>query len=85
MGFFYNQKKTPIALTIGVFDFQLNEHEQEENKSMPEIIAVILQKVEVVMEKHGYWRVVGAILLGITIWQLSNIINALVALAVVFK
>ena len=52
---------------------------------MPEIIAVILQKVEVVMEKHGYWRVVVAILLGITIWQLSNIINALVALAVVFK
>lgn len=52
---------------------------------MPEIIAVVLQKVEVVMEKHGYWKVTGAILAGVLIWQLSNIINAFAALAVVVK
>ena len=47
---------------------------------MVEIIAVVLQKVEVVMEKHGYWKVTGAILMGIFIWQLSNIINAFAVL-----
>ncbi|WP_171407572.1 hypothetical protein [Acinetobacter tianfuensis] len=52
---------------------------------MVEIIAVVLQKVEVVMEKHGYWKVTGAILMGIFIWQLSNIINAFVALAKVLQ
>lgn len=37
------------------------------------------------MEKHGYGKVTGAILMGIFIWQLSNIINAFVALAKVFR
>ncbi|WP_308974089.1 hypothetical protein [Acinetobacter rudis] len=52
---------------------------------MLEIISAILQKVEVVMDKYGYWKVSGVVLLGITIWQLSNIINAFATLAVVLK
>lgn len=52
---------------------------------MVEIIAVVLQKVEVVMEKYGYWKVTGAILMGIFIWQFSNIVSALTGLMVVMK
>jgi len=55
------------------------------NVSMPEIIAVILQKVEVIMEKYGFWRVTGVSLLAILLWQFSNIINAFAKLIEVLK
>ena len=37
------------------------------------------------MEKYGYWKVTGAILIGVFIWQLSNIINAFAKLTEVMK
>ncbi len=43
---------------------------------MPEIIAVVLQKVEVIMEKYGFWKVAGICLCGIFLWQFSNIVNS---------
>ena len=52
---------------------------------MPEIIAVILQKVEVIMEKHGFWKVTGVFLLAIFLWQFSNIVNAFAKLIEVTK
>lgn len=52
---------------------------------MLEIIAVVAQKVEVVMEKYGYWKVTGSILVGVSIWHLSNIINAFAKLTEVIK
>lgn len=52
---------------------------------MPEIIAVILQKVEVIMKEHGYWKVTGSVLLGILIWQFSNILNATAKLIEVIR
>lgn len=58
---------------------------KEENNSMPEIIAVILQKVEVIMEKHGFWKVTGVVLFSIFLWQFSNIVNAFAKLIEVIK
>lgn len=52
---------------------------------MPEIIAVILQKVEVIMEKHGFWKFTLAVLSAISIWQFSNIINSFAKLIEVIK
>lgn len=52
---------------------------------MPEIIAVILQKVEVIMEKYGFWKVTGVFLLSILLWQFSNIINAFAKLIEALK
>ncbi|HDI1575832.1 hypothetical protein I5730_08650 [Acinetobacter nosocomialis] len=52
---------------------------------MPEIIAVILQKVEVIMKEHGYWKVTGSVLLAILIWQFSNILNATAKLIEVIR
>ncbi|AVN05802.1 MULTISPECIES: hypothetical protein [Acinetobacter] len=52
---------------------------------MPEIIAVIVQKVEVIMKEHGYWKVTGSVLLGILIWQFSNILNATAKLIEVIR
>lgn len=43
---------------------------------MPEMIAFVLQKLEVAMEKYVYWKVTGAILAVVLLWQLSNIISA---------
>ncbi|MFC2997607.1 hypothetical protein ACFODO_20645 [Acinetobacter sichuanensis] len=43
---------------------------------MPEIIAVILQKVEVVMDKYGFWKVTGVFLLSIFLWKFPDILNA---------
>ena len=77
------KSKKPSDCSRWAFYFQ--NFNKNQKKLMVEIIAVVLQKVEVVMEKHGYWKVTGAILMGIFIWQLSNIINAFVALAKVFQ
>lgn len=52
---------------------------------MPEIIAVILQKVEVIMEKYGFWKVTGVFLLSIILWQLSSIVVAVAKLIEVVK
>ena len=52
---------------------------------MPEIIAVILQKVEVIMEKYGFWKVTGVFLLAIFLWQLANIVMATTKLIEVLK
>ncbi|KXZ68762.1 hypothetical protein [Acinetobacter venetianus] len=52
---------------------------------MPEIIAVILQKVEVVMEKYGFYKVTAVILSSILLWQFSNIVNAFAKLIEVLK
>lgn len=52
---------------------------------MHEIIAIVLQKVEVIMKEHGFWRVTGSILIGILIWQFSNILNATAKLIEVFR
>ncbi|WP_171505531.1 hypothetical protein [Acinetobacter haemolyticus] len=52
---------------------------------MPEIIAVILRKVEVIMKEHGYWKVTGSVLLGIFIWQFAPIITAITKLIEAIK
>ncbi len=52
---------------------------------MFEIIAVVLQKVEVIMEKYGFWKVTGICLFGIFLWQFSNIINSFAKLIEVLK
>lgn len=78
------KSKSPATGIVGLFYFHPPD-KSKGKKLVVEIIAVVLQKVEVVMEKHGYWKVTGAILMGIFIWQLSNIINAFVALAKVFQ
>ena len=78
------KSKSPATAIVGLF-ISTRQIKARERKLVVEIIAVVLQKVEVVMEKHGYWKVTGAILMGIFIWQLSNIINAFVALAKVFQ
>ena len=43
---------------------------------MSEIIAVILQKVEVIMQTYGFWKPVLVVLFAIFLWQLPNLINA---------
>lgn len=48
-------------------------------------IAVILHKVEVIMEKHGFWKVTGVCLFAILLWQAPNIINAIAKLIEVVK
>ncbi|PKF31926.1 hypothetical protein [Acinetobacter proteolyticus] len=63
----------------------MNVREQKENKTVNEIIAVILQKVELIMEKYGYWKVTGSILFGVFLWQFSNIVNAMAKLIEVVK
>jgi len=78
------KSKSPTIAVAGLFYFHPPD-KSKGKKLVVEIIAVVLHKVEVVMEKHGYWKVTGAILMGIFIWQLSNIINAFVALAKVFQ
>ena len=78
------KSKSPATGIVGLFYFHPPD-KSKGKKLVVEIIAVVLHKVEVVMEKHGYWKVTGAILMGIFIWQLSNIINAFVALAKVFQ
>ncbi|HGW3981572.1 hypothetical protein LDX65_14070 [Acinetobacter baumannii] len=40
-------------------------------------LAVIAKIIEVIMEKHGFKQVVGAIFIGLFIWQFSNILNAI--------
>lgn len=44
---------------------------------MPEIIAAILQKVEVIMDKYGFWKVAFLILLVILAWKSPELITAL--------
>lgn len=44
---------------------------------MPEIITVILQKVEVIMDKYGFWKVAILILLVILAWRSPELITAL--------
>ena len=86
LGIFFcaHKKQKPSDCNRWAFYFHPPD-KSKGKKLVVEIIAVVLQKVEVVMEKHGYWKVTGAILMGIFIWQLSNIINAFVALAKVFQ
>ncbi len=52
---------------------------------MSEIIAVILQKVEVIMEKHGFGKVTAVCLFGIFLWQFSNIVNSFAKLIEVIR
>ncbi|WP_171264324.1 hypothetical protein [Acinetobacter sp. ANC 3832] len=52
---------------------------------MPKSITAIIKFVEAIMEKYGFWKVTSAILMGILIWQFSNIINAFATLAAVIK
>jgi hypothetical protein len=40
-----------------------------------EIIALLLKKVEKLMEKYGFWKVASVVLAGILIWQLSGILE----------
>lgn len=44
---------------------------------MPEIIAVVLQKVEVIMDKYGYWKVTFLIVLIILTWKSPELIAAI--------
>jgi len=54
-----------------------NERPRTLGKSyMPEIITVILQKVEVLMETYGFCKTAIFVLLAIIFWQLPNIINS---------
>jgi len=59
---FLHPKKNPDVGSIGVL-FSSSQCKQRGKVSMPEIIAVILQKVEVIMEKYGFWKVTGVFLL----------------------
>lgn len=43
---------------------------------MVEIIATILQKVEVIMDKYGFWKVTLLILLVILAWKSPELITA---------
>lgn len=52
---------------------------------MPESITVIIQFVEAIMEKYGFWKVTGICLFGIFLWQFSNIINSFAKLIEVLK
>lgn len=52
---------------------------------MPEIITVILQKVEVLMETYGFWKTATFVLLAIILWQLPNIINSVARLLEVLR
>lgn len=63
----------------------LNRRESRRSLTMHEIIAVILKYVEVTMEKYGFVKVTGSILLGIFLWQFSNIINAFAKLIEVVR
>jgi hypothetical protein len=59
---------------------------KEEIESMSDpIIAVIVEKVEVIMEKYGFWKVTGVVLFSIFLWQFSNIVNAFAKLIEVIK
>ncbi|MEG9134367.1 hypothetical protein VPJ54_19875, partial [Acinetobacter baumannii] len=63
----------------------LNRAKLRRSITMPEIIAVILKYVEATMEKYGFVKVTGSILLGIFLWQFSNIINAFAKLIEVVR
>lgn len=52
---------------------------------MTEIIAAILHKVEVIMDKYGFWKVTSVCLFAIFLWQFSNIINAFAKLIEVVR
>lgn len=84
MGFFYTQTKTR-CLQHRVFYFP-NERPRALGKIyMPEIITVILQKVEVLMETYGFWKTATFVLLAIILWQLPNIINSVARLLEVLR
>lgn len=44
---------------------------------MPEIITSILESIERTMEKYGFWRVAFLIFIGIFIWRLPDLVQAL--------
>lgn len=44
---------------------------------MPEIIALIFQRIEVAMEKYGFWNVTLALLMCLVLWKLPEFITSI--------